>query len=51
MRSYLVYLDCNSSKVNENRELKKEYSVSVDPNIEGYKVMETLAKEAINKAL
>ncbi|WP_244307408.1 SGNH/GDSL hydrolase family protein [Flavobacterium fluviatile] len=51
-KNELVYLDYYSALVNEDKGLKKEYGRdTVHPNLEGYKVMEPLAKAAINKAL
>ncbi|GIZ08766.1 SGNH/GDSL hydrolase family protein [Flavobacterium sp. UMI-01] len=48
----ILYLDYYSALVNEEKGLKKEYGRdTVHPNLEGYKVMEPLAKAAINKAL
>ena len=47
-----VYLDYFTSMADERNGLKKEYgSDGVHPNETGYKVMETLAEEAISKAL
>ena len=47
-----VYLDYFTSMADERNGLKKEYgSDGVHPNKTGYKVMETLAEEAISKAL
>jgi lysophospholipase L1-like esterase len=46
------YLDYFSSVVDNRKGMKIEYSKDgVHPNKEGYKVMEVLAEEAINKAL
>ena len=47
-----VYLDYFTTMADERNGLKKEYgSDGVHPNETGYKVMETLAEEAISKAL
>ncbi|MCL4482311.1 MAG: SGNH/GDSL hydrolase family protein [Bacteroidetes bacterium] len=47
-----VYLDYFSSVVDERKGMKAAYSKDgVHPNKEGYKVMEALADNAINKAL
>jgi len=47
-----IYLDYYSSLVDERKGMKEEYaSDGVHPNLEGYKVMEPLAEEAIEKAL
>jgi alpha-L-fucosidase len=47
----MVYLDYYSAMVNGNKGLKKEYGRDhVHPNLEGYKVMETLVVKAIDKA-
>ncbi len=48
----LVYLDYYSAMVNMNKGLKKEYGRdSVHPNVEGYKVMESLVEKAITEAM
>ena len=48
----LVYLDYFSATVDERKGLKKELSGDgVHPNLAGYKIMEPLAEEAIQKAL
>jgi lysophospholipase L1-like esterase len=48
----LVYLDYYTSMVDEQQGLKKEYTYDgVHPNKEGYRVMELLAEQAIEKAL
>lgn len=48
----MVYLDYYTSTVNEFKGLKKELGRdTVHPNLEGYKIMEPLAKKAIEKAL
>ena len=48
----IVYLDYYSSMVDERKGLKDEYtSDGVHPNEAGYKVMEPLAEEAIEKVL
>lgn len=48
----IVYLDYYTPMVDGNKGLKKEYGRdSVHPNLDGYKVMESLAKKAIEKAL
>ncbi len=47
-----VYLDYYSSMVDERKGLKSLYSMDgVHPNIQGYKVMEPLARQAIENAL
>ena len=47
-----IYLDYFTSMSDEKHGLKKEYTQDgVHPNLEGYKVMEPLAEEAIKKAL
>jgi alpha-L-fucosidase len=51
-KNNIVYVDYYSAMVNSNKGLKKEYGRdSVHPNLEGYKVMEELAVEAIKKTL
>ena len=48
----IIYLDYFSAMVDGQNGLKKELTYDgVHPNIAGYKVMEPLAKEAIEKAL
>ncbi|WP_221412711.1 SGNH/GDSL hydrolase family protein [Fulvivirga lutimaris] len=48
----IIYLDYFSSMVDERNGLKDEYTYDgVHPNAEGYKVMEPLVLEAIEKAL
>ena len=47
-----IYLDYFTPMSDEKHGLKKEYTQDgVHPNLEGYKVMEPLAEEAIKKAL
>ena len=48
----IIYLDYFSAMVDERNGLKEELTYDgVHPNIAGYKVMEPLAKDAIEKAL
>lgn len=51
-KNNLVLIDYYTPMVNSEKGLKKEYGRdTVHPSIEGYKVMEVLVKEAIQKAL
>ena len=51
-KNEIIYLDYFSSMVDERNGLKDEYTYDgVHPNAEGYKVMEPLVLEAIEKAL
>ncbi|SIS48249.1 alpha-L-fucosidase [Zobellia uliginosa] len=51
-KNKIVYLDYYTPMVDGEKGLKSEYGRdSVHPNLEGYKVMEPLVKEAIKKAL
>ncbi len=51
-KNNMVYLDYFPATANEQQGFKKEYSEDgVHPTLAGYKVMEPLVKEAINKAL
>ena len=48
----IVYLDYYSAMVNDNKGLRKELGRdSVHPNLEGYKIMESLVKKAIAEVL
>ena len=48
----MIYVDCYSSMVNEQKGMKAEYSNDgVHPNVAGYKVMEPLVESAIEIAL
>lgn len=48
----IVYVDYYPSMVNESKGLKKEFGRDgVHPNLDGYKVMESMVKDAIGKAL
>ena len=48
----LAYVDYYSAVVAENKGMKKDLAKDgVHPNLAGYKIMEPLAKAAIDKAL
>lgn len=52
LQNNIRYLDYFSAMTDEKHGMKKEYSSDgVHPNLEGYRVMELLAEEAISKAL
>lgn len=51
-KNKIVYLDYYTPMVNANKGLKKELGRdTVHPNLDGYQIMEPLAKEAIKRAL
>lgn len=51
-KNNMIYLDYFPATANEQQGFKKEYAEDgVHPTLAGYKVMEPLVKEAINKAL
>jgi len=51
-KNNMIYLDYFPETANEQQGFKKEYTEDgVHPTLAGYKVMEPLVKEAINKAL
>lgn len=51
-KSGFIYLDYYSSMVDERKGMNERFTKDgVHPNLEGYKVMEPLAKKAIEKAL
>ncbi|WP_372743967.1 GDSL-type esterase/lipase family protein [Lutibacter sp.] len=51
-KNKVYYLDYHTAMVNNYKGLKKELGRdSVHPNVDGYKVMEPLVKEAVNKVL
>ncbi|KKK83418.1 hypothetical protein LCGC14_2793600, partial [marine sediment metagenome] len=51
-KNNMVYLDYFPATANEQQGFKKEYTEDgVHPTLAGYKVLEPLVKEAINRAL